>query len=337
MSKSIFGFAGFGLMGGSFAKAIRFISGNTGGQWLRADGILALDKNPRTLQSALESGIIDEGFPPERAAEMLRRCDMVFICLYPQDAIDFAKKHREDFKQGAIVTDISGVKTAIMSEFPALFRPDVDFICGHPMAGSEKEGFAASDWNIFKGRNYILMPVPSNQPENLNFFKDLMWKIGFTRITETTACEHDRKIAFTSQLCHVIASALVESAEDAEITAFGGGSFEDLTRIAMINAPLWTELFLANKQNLLAHIASFENALLKLKNYIEENNETELVHALQQVREKRIAMTRRESFPQREFSSKCKVESAPVTDCGDAHLLPKAKLKVPRALPEAAK
>ncbi|MDR3301870.1 MAG: prephenate dehydrogenase [Spirochaetaceae bacterium] len=303
--KKIFGFAGLGLMGGSFARAIRVVSGNTGGQWLRADSILALDTNPRTLQSALESGIIDEGFPPERACEMLRRCDFVFICLYPQDAIDFARKHREDFKTGAIVTDISGVKTAITSEFPALFRPDVDFICGHPMAGSEKEGFAASDWNIFKGRNYILMPLPANQPENVRFFKDLMWKIGFTRITETTAGEHDRKIAFTSQLCHVIASALVESAEDAEITAFGGGSFEDLTRIAMINAPLWTELFLANKQNLLSHIAAFETALLKMKNYIEEDNETALVRTLEQVREKRTAMMRRESFPhQKEFSTK---------------------------------
>jgi prephenate dehydrogenase len=298
--RSVFGFAGLGLMGGSLAKAIRATSRNTGGQWLKADRLLALDDNPHTLRAAVEGGVVDEGFPPCDAALMLSRCDVVFVCLYPHDAIDFLRKHREDFKCGAIVSDIAGVKTAIVREAPTLFRPDVDFICGHPMAGGEKEGFPASDGNIFKGRNYILMPLPSNRQENLDYFKDLMWKIGFTRITQTDAAAHDEKIAFTSQLCHVIAAALVESAEDAEITAFGGGSFEDLTRIAMINARLWTELFLSNKKNLLSHIDAFESALETIKTHIKDDDETALVRALEQVREKRTAMTRRESPPQRE-------------------------------------
>jgi prephenate dehydrogenase len=295
MDRSVFGFVGLGLMGGSLARAIRATSANTGGQWLKADRLLALDRNAEVLRTALEAGVVDEGFTVDRAGEMLPRCDVVFICLYPKDAIDFLGKHREDFKRGAIVSDIAGVKTAIVRESPALFRPDVDFICGHPMAGSEKEGFQASDGNIFKGRNYLLMPSATNKPENLEFFKDLMWKIGFTRITETDAASHDEKIAFTSQLCHVIASALVESAADTEITAFGGGSYEDLTRIAMINARLWTELFLSNKENLLAHIGTFEESLKKLKTFIEEDKRDALVGALETVRAKRIAMTRRES------------------------------------------
>jgi prephenate dehydrogenase len=291
----IYGFAGLGLMGGSFARAIRGIAHNTGGQWLRADAIFALDNNASALGEALKDGIIDAAFAPEDAAAMLSKCDMVFISLYPHDAIRFLKKHRADFKSGSIVTDISGVKAEIVAELQTYLRDDVDFICGHPMAGSEKEGFGNADPSIFRGRNYILIPLPSNKTENLDFFKDLMWKLGFSRITETDCAAHDHKIAFTSQLCHVIASALVESAEDTGITAFGGGSFEDLTRIAMINAPLWTELFIANKKDLLPHIGRFEDALVKIKKYIAEENSAELTATLEAVRRKRIAMTRKES------------------------------------------
>ncbi len=122
--------------------------------------------------------------------------------------------------------------------------------------------------------------------------KSLAADIGFTRIIETTAKIHDHKIAFTSQLCHVIASALVESAEDTEITAFGGGSFEDLTRIAMINAPLWTELFIENKEDLLHHIEVFEKSLNHFKKSIIEDDSTTLMRSLEKVRPRRIDMAR---------------------------------------------
>ncbi|MBQ2464372.1 MAG: prephenate dehydrogenase, partial [Treponema sp.] len=115
---------------------------------------------------------------------------------------------------------------------------------------------------------------------------------GFTRIVETDANVHDHKIAFTSQLCHVIASALVDSAEDTEVTAFGGGSFEDLTRIALINAPLWTELFLANKKELLGHIEKFQQSLEVLKNGIKNDDSGAIKSYLENVRVKRTAMSR---------------------------------------------
>ena len=119
--------------------------------------------------------------------------------------------------------------------------------------------------------------------------------MGFNRIVETDEKIHDHKIAFTSQLCHVIASALVDSAEDNQITAFGGGSFEDLTRIALINAPLWTELFLANKKELLGHIEKFSESLQTLKQFI-ENNESEKIKAyLENVRQRRMSMGRTDS------------------------------------------
>ena len=114
--------------------------------------------------------------------------------------------------------------------------------------------------------------------------------ICFSRIAETDCDTHDYKIGFTSQLCHVIASALVESAEDPEITAFGGGSFEDLTRIAMINAPLWTELFISNKEKLVEHIENFEKKMEEFKKDIQNEDSEALKAILEDTREKRIRM-----------------------------------------------
>jgi prephenate dehydrogenase len=287
-SNLVYGFIGLGMMGGSFAKVIRaklLVMPTDAGK------ILALDSNRATLRSAIERGIVDEAFGPDAAASMLKRCDVVFVCLYPAKTVEFLKKHRDDFKSGAVISDISGVKAGIIEALPGILRGDVDFICGHPMAGSEKEGFYYSSEYIFEGRNYILIPHPANKPENLAFFKALAGALGFSRITETDHASHDHKIAFTSQLCHVIASALVESAEDTKITAFGGGSFEDLTRIAMINAPLWTELFLANRGELLRHIAAFQASLKRISVFIEQADSEALCKCLEAVRLKRNAMS----------------------------------------------
>ncbi|MDR2098122.1 MAG: prephenate dehydrogenase [Spirochaetaceae bacterium] len=288
LSDIVYGFAGLGLMGGSFAKAIRAkLLGVPG-----ASGkIFALDANKSTLKAAIDDGIADETFEPDSTALMLKQCDVVFVCLYPSKTIDFLKVYRDAFKSGAVVSDISGVKTGVMAAFPDILREDVDFICGHPMAGGEKEGFYHSSAHIFEGRNYILMPHAANKPENLVFFKSLAGALGFSRITETDYLSHDHKIAFTSQLCHVIASALVESAEDTNITVFGGGSFEDLTRIAMINAPLWTELFLANRKELLSHIEAFNLALERITALINASDSEGLCEILETVRLKRTAMS----------------------------------------------
>jgi len=158
------------------------------------------------------------------------------------------------------------------------------------MAGAEKGGFANQGLVNFKGKNYILTPLKRNRPENLEYIKTLIRRMGFGRITETAPEEHDRKIAFTSQLCHVIASALIDCENDREITRFGGGSFEDLTRIAMLNVSMWTEIFLENRDELLKRIEQFEGSLDKLKSYIREGDEHALRENLSLVRERRIAM-----------------------------------------------
>ena len=282
-----YGIVGLGIMGGSFAKSIRdniLCQANATGK------ILACNRSSASLQQALNEGVIDEGFNADEVCKMIPECDFLIICLYPHATLDFLRTNRQFFKTGAIVTDISGVKGIFKNTLPELLRPDTDFIIGHPMAGGEKEGYVNSSAKFFINHNYILLPQPFNKLENLEIMKSLITEMGFTRITETDCDTHDYKIGFTSQLCHVIASALVESAEDEQITAFGGGSFEDLTRIAMINAPLWTELFISNKEKLVQHINNFEKQLNDFKNLIQTENAEALKSKLEDTREKRIKM-----------------------------------------------
>ena len=296
-----FGFVGLGLMGGSIAKGIKdkvfkanYSLGKNGFENDSNGKIYAMDKNINSLNQALEDKIIDKAFTPDQTNEMLNSCDFVFICLYPKATLSFLIEHKDSFKPGSVVTDISGVKTLIAENIFAgeksIIRNDVDFILGHPMAGNEKEGYSGSNQCIFEGRNYILMPQSTNKSETISLMKELVTKLGIKRIIETDYITHDHKIAFTSQLCHVIASALVDSAEDNKITAFGGGSYEDLTRIALINAPLWTELFLSNKKELLSMISTFESSLSNIKKAIENEDQDGLQKILTGVRTKRAEM-----------------------------------------------
>lgn len=293
LNQLTYGFVGLGLMGGSLAKAITkyvLAEENSTGK------IYAMDKNPSSLEDAILEKTIERGFSENETKEMLSLCDVVFVCLYPKATGEFLAKYQDNFKSGAIVTDIAGVKGQLMENLNWK-RSDVAFVPGHPMAGNEREGFTHASAEIFQKRNYIFMEPVVGGASSLEFgknaletLKQLATSIGFGRIIETNAEIHDHKIAFTSQLCHVIASALVDSAEDTNVTAFGGGSFEDLTRIAMINAPLWTELFIADKKELVNHISEFQASLETIKAAIENEDSEKLNGYLSNVRSRRIAM-----------------------------------------------
>ncbi len=287
LKNATYGIVGLGIMGGSIAKSIRQ---NILSQSESTGKILACNRSTACLSQAVSEGVANFVYTSDNVSKMLPLCDVVFICLYPHATLDFMKEHREHFKSGAIVTDISGVKGIFEKALPQILRDDVDFIIGHPMAGGEKEGYAASDAKFFVNHNYILCPTSFNKNKNLDFMRSLVTEMGFTRITETSCDTHDYKIGFTSQLCHVIASALVESAQDPEITAFGGGSFEDLTRIALINAPLWTELFISNKEKLVDHIENFQKQMELFKKYISEEDSENLRKMLEDTREQRLKM-----------------------------------------------
>ena len=275
-------FIGLGLMGGALAMGIRKQN---------PDKICAFDINEEVLEDALSKKVIDWGVSePEGIRQILKESDLVVICLYPQLALDFILEYMQDFKQNAVITDITGVKKLLVDHLKGVLREDLDLILGHPMAGSEKEGFGNADDSIFKDRNYILVPQPENRPENLAFIREIIRNLGFVNIVETTAEIHDQKIAFTSQLCHVIASALVDSEDDLHITDYEGGSFGDLTRIAMINAGMWTELFICNKEALVDQIEKFENSMDTMKKMIQAEDSAGLTEILSNVRKKRMTM-----------------------------------------------
>ena len=277
------GIVGMGLMGGAVAMALRNRCG------VARDNLLAYDIDGNALASAKEAGLITQGWTGNPAGEMLARCDVVFLCPGPAALLKFLDEWEHSFKPGALLTDIAGVKGSIAARAEKL-RSDIEFIPGHPMAGAEGGGFAAAARCNFQGKNYILTPLTRNKPENVQFLKDLIHRMGFGRITETSPTGHDRNIAFTSQLCHVIAASLIDCETDTAITRFGGGSFEELTRIAVFNAPLWTELFNTNREALLERIDQFESSLDALKALIRDGKTTELEQRLTRVRERRKAL-----------------------------------------------
>ena len=286
MNNLNFGIVGLGIMGGSIARSIRE---NILNEKSSLGKIYAFDINQASLDLAKNENIIDQGFSKDDVKNMLQLCDVVFICLYPTKTIEFLKANKENFKTGSVITDISGVKS-IYDNMEEVFPTNADFVLGHPMAGGEKEGFANSNGNYFINHNYIIIPQERNKPESIKLMENLVTAMKFSRITKTDCKTHDEKIGFTSQLCHVVASAMVESAEDPSITSFGGGSFEDLTRIAMINAPLWTELFLSNKVALLKHIKTFISKMQEFETLIQNEDAQQLEDLLKDVRKKRIEM-----------------------------------------------
>jgi len=286
MNNLNFGIVGLGIMGGSIARSIRE---NILNDKSSLGKIYAFDINQASLDLAKKENIIDKGFSKDDVKNMLQLCDVVFICLYPKKTIEFLKANKENFKTGSVITDISGVKS-IYDNMEDVFPTNADFVLGHPMAGGEKEGFANSNGNYFINHNYIIIPQERNKPESIKLMENLVTAMKFSRITKTDCKTHDEKIGFTSQLCHVVASAMVESAEDPSITSFGGGSFEDLTRIAMINAPLWTELFLSNKVALLKHIKTFISKMQEFETLIQNEDAQQLEDLLKDVRKKRIEM-----------------------------------------------
>ena len=244
---------GLGVIGGSFALALKD---------LQEHEVYGIDNNEETLRKAEASGMIKEG--SVTGEEFIRESDLIIIGLYPSLVLDFLRKHKGNFKKGAIITDVTGIKETFIKEALEIIPDYVDFVFGHPMAGREKKGIDFASKEVFKGANYLITPQSKNKPENIELIENLVKQIGFNRIRTITPKEHDNIISFTSQLPHAIAVALINS-QEFDTGAFIGDSYRDLTRIANINEELWSELFLGNKENLLRKIEDFEKQLDLIK------------------------------------------------------------------------
>lgn len=263
---------GLGVIGGSFALALKK-------QKECPVYLMGIDHDPKTLNRALQEGAIDYGETSNQ--NILQKADLVIITLYPGDVVNFVETHRKDFKEDAILTDTTGIKGNLVDTILPVLPENVDFIFGHPMAGKESQGFAYADGDVFQNANYLITPVESNKQENINFLIKILEVLGFKRVREVSPQTHDEMIAFVSQLCHILAVSLINSDEpDRETTEFVGDTYRELTRIAKINAPLWNELFLYNKQELLMAMENFQDQFNLLKTAIEQEDQTTLTDLL---------------------------------------------------------
>ena len=263
---------GLGVIGGSFALALKK-------QKECPVYLMGIDHDPKTLNRALQEGAIDYGETSNQ--NILQKADLVIITLYPGDVVNFVETHRKDFKEDAILTDTTGIKGNLVDTILPVLPENVDFIFGHPMAGKESQGFAYADGDVFQNANYLITPVEWNKQENINFLIKILEVLGFKRVREVSPQTHDEMIAFVSQLCHILAVSLINSDEpDRETAEFVGDTYRELTRIAKINAPLWNELFLYNKQELLMAMENFQDQFNLLKTAIEQEDQTTLTDLL---------------------------------------------------------
>lgn len=261
------GIVGLGLIGGSLAKALKFHTDHT---------VLGWNRTAEVVLKAKLLGAIDGELTDAQIAD----CDMLICALYPQLTVDFVLKYAPTLKKGAIVLDACGVKRVICKPLTAAaMMHGFVFYGGHPMAGLHKSGFSYTNVDMFKNASMILVPPDDADIAQLAMLKDLFLSIGFTNIQMTTAEEHDRIIAYTSQLAHIVSNAYVKSPEAQVHSGFSAGSYKDLTRVAELNADMWTELFLENDDNLLFEV---EGIIANLQAYADalRNRDAETLHAL---------------------------------------------------------
>lgn len=242
---------GMGLIGGSFAKAIKE---NTDYK------IFGHDLNDDVLTKAENDGIIDYKFSDD-----FDKIDVFVICIYPGDTVKFIEKNKDKFKKGCIVSDFCGIKSLIANKVDkTLFDRGVYYVGCHPMAGKEVSGYENSDKNLYKNASFIISKTIFTNENAITVMEDIAKKINFAKITYTDPESHDKIIALTSQMAHIVSSAYIKSPTAKISNGFCGGSFEDMTRVAFLNEQMWSELFLENKDKLLYEV---DLLISNLKNY----------------------------------------------------------------------
>ena len=204
--------------------------------------------------------------------EALDWAEMIVFALYPTTFINWIAEHGARLRPGTLITDVTGVKSDIVSKIQNMLPYGVEFISAHPMAGRERSGVEHSDEKVFSGANYIVVPTEKNTPHAIELCCQLGRELGFYRISVLDCSTHDKMIAFLSQLTHAIAVALMCSNDTPGFEAYTGDPFRDLTRIARINDEMWSELFLLNKDALLHEMDIFMDRFGELRRTLAEGD-----------------------------------------------------------------
>lgn len=278
------GIVGLGLIGGSMAKAVKKKTEHEVIGWDQSEPI----RYSALLMEAVH-GFMEEGNPKD--------CDIVIIALYPYSTVEYIKTHAKDFKKGAVVLDCTGVKRAVCREVQAVAEENgFHFVGAHPMAGVERSGFTYATAEMFEGKTMIVTPYTGTDIGLMNALRLFFQKLGFQKMKVTTEAEHDQMIAYTSQLAHVVSSAYVKGALSPNFHDFSGGSFQDMTRVARLNETMWTELFLANGDNLADEVDGLIERMQAYSKAIRAKDADTLRELLKEGREKCIAIDENKEF-----------------------------------------
>lgn len=269
---------GLGLIGGSYARSLT----------KKGFYVTAITKDQESIDYALEEKMIAKGFAYVDE-DAVKEADIIVFALYPKVFSEWIDKHQHLFKSGAVITDVTGVKSCLVYDIQSKLREDVEFIAAHPMAGREVYGVQNSDDRIFYGANYIVVPTQKNTPDAIKLCKDLGILLGFERVSTLTPEDHDEMIGFVSQLTHCIAVSLMTCCDNEHLVEYTGDSFRDLTRIARINEDMWSELFMLNKDALIEQMDVFAKEFDALRDMI-KNGEVESMKEKMRLSTKRRAI-----------------------------------------------
>ncbi|MBQ4566309.1 MAG: prephenate dehydrogenase [Oscillospiraceae bacterium] len=263
------GILGLGLIGGSLAKAYHEAGHR----------VLAYNRSRSVTEFAMLANAVDE----ELTEENIGSCELLLLALYPRACIDYLEKMGALISKTAVVLDCCGTKRDICAAcFPMAQQHGWLFVGGHPMAGTHFSGFKYSRSTMFKGAPMVLVPPVLDDMELIDRVCKLLAPLQFGRFSVTTAEKHDEMIAFTSQLAHVVSNAYVKSPTAQNQKGFSAGSYKDLTRVAWLNAPMWTELFLDNRDYLLNEIDHIIHALSEYRAALSENDAETLCRLLEE-------------------------------------------------------
>ena len=273
---------GLGLLGGSYAMRLSRLGYR----------VSAITKNPEDIEFALKNSLIEKG-TTKVLPKYIEEADLIIFALYPKIFIEWIKENGHLIPKGKIITDVTGVKGAVVEAVQKMLPDGVEFISAHPMAGRESSGIKYADDTIFAQANYIVVPTDKNTKKGVDICKSLGETLGFAKISELSVEAHDKMIAFLSQLTHCIAVSLMCTESDPDLVKYTGDSFRDLTRIADINDEMWSELFLLNRDALLCEMDRFRDSFDELYDCIKNNKREEMRTLMRTSSERRRKFNKR--------------------------------------------
>lgn len=268
------GILGLGLIGGSLARAYSK-AGHT---------VFVYDHDEQMVSFAELAGVV-HGRLNEKT---IPQCELILLAIFAGGSSQWLQRHAPHIHKNTLVIDCCGIKKEICQiGFSLAELYGFTFIGGHPMAGSHFSGFKYSRSNLFQGAPMVLVPPKFDDPMLLQRAKDALLPCGFGSFSVTTAEEHDKMIAFTSQMPHIISNAFIKSPTALQHKGFSAGSYKDLTRVAWLNPQMWAELFLSNKENILKELSLYIDNLQQYKKALEVQDEDRLIQLLDDGRKRK--------------------------------------------------